>query len=62
MSEPTYDEIQGKILMHDHDSGDIVNDDSTGYVTLNTQQTITAQKTHNADIRLKQGKKLIFEG
>ena len=35
---------------HKHKSKDIVNDDNGGFVTINTQQTITGEKTFNSNV------------
>lgn len=35
---------------HKHNSKDIVNDDNEGFVTINTQQTITGDKTFNSNV------------
>ena len=35
---------------HKHNSKDIVNDDNEGFVTINTQQTITGEKTFNSNV------------
>ena len=55
------DKILGKPLMHEHEAGDIINL-TDGYVTIDTKQTITGEKTIDNDFILKAGKKLILDG
>ena len=57
----TIDKILKKPLMHKHSAGDIINP-TGGYVTIDTKQTITGEKTINNDFILKAGRKLILDG
>jgi len=61
MAEITIDEVQKIPLMHEHQAGDIINP-TGGYVTIDTKQTITGEKTINNDFILKAGRKLILDG
>lgn len=40
---------------HKHKSGDIVNDETEGFVTINTQQTVTGEKTFNSNVTVASG-------
>ena len=57
----TFDKLISKPLMHKHEAGDIINL-TGGYVTIDTKQTITGEKTIDNDFILKAGRKLILDG
>jgi len=64
MANPTFDEIQGKVLMHDHDADDI-SDASGEFLLLDqtTQQTvINNPPIFNKGLIIKAGERIYFDG
>jgi hypothetical protein len=64
MSEPTVDEILGKVLMHDHVAADI-SDADTAFLKLDQttpQEIINGAPIFSKGLIIKAGERIYFDG